>query len=193
MPPVIVEHVLPGRIRLRFPDRRRDTAFFEQIISLLSQHPAVEEARANPLTGSLLVRHSGPIEELAGIAVQTGLIGADTLAELMKRPMPTGSWARLFVGQGQQLPTVALALLGVLQMARGRIFGPASELFWHTRELWQRGRPFPALGLALLGLIQLSRTNLFGSATSLLFYGLMLQNERQTARRTAAEARGTSS
>lgn len=178
MQPVTVEHVLPGRIRLRFPERRRDTAFFEQIVSRLSQLPAVEEVRAKPLIGSLLVRHSGPIEELARAAIQTGLIAPDTLDELRNRPVPAArSWAGLLMAQGQQLPSIALAGLGLVQMSRGRIFGPASELFWHTRELWQRGMPQPALGLALLGLVQLSRARLFGSATSLIFYGLMLRQE----------------
>lgn len=183
MQPVTVEHVLPGRIRLRFPDRRRDTAFFEQLVGLLSQHPAVEEAHANPLTGSLLVRHSGPIDELARAAVDMGLIAADTLDDLMAQRMPVArGLAGLVMAQGQQLPYAALAGLGVLQMTRGRFFGPASELFWQTRELWQRGMPQAALGLALLGLVQLSRANLFGSATSLLFYGLMLQKEMQPNR-----------
>ena len=183
MQPVTVEHVLPGRLRLRFPDRRRDTAFFEQLVSRLSQHPAVEEARANPLTGSLLVRHSGPVEELARAAAEMGLIAVETLDELMNRRMPAvRGWAGVLMAPGQQVPTAALAGLGLLQMSRGRIFGPASELFWHTRELWQRGMPQAAIGLALLGLVQLSRANLFGSATSLLFYGLMLQKEMQPNR-----------
>lgn len=183
MQPATVEHAIPGRIRLRFPGRRGDTAFFEQIVSHLSQLPAVEEARANPMTGSLVVRHSGPIEELAQAAVKMGLIAAGTLETLKAQHLPIGrGWAGQIMAQGQQLPAVALTGLGVLQMARGRIFGPASELFWHTRELWQRGMPQAALGLALLGLVQLSRANLFGSATSLLVYGLMLQKEMRANR-----------
>lgn len=179
MQSAIIEHVLPGRIRLRFPGQRGNVAFFEQVVALVSQHPAIEEARANPLTGSLLVRHSGPLEELGQAAVQMGLIGAEALDNLKGLRLPGArGWASLLMSQAPQMPALALAGLGLVQMTRGRVFGPASELLWHARVLWLRGMPQAALALGLIGLLQLSRANLFGSATSLLFYGLMLQDGR---------------
>ena len=191
MQPATIEHVIPGRVRLRFPGQRGNTAFFEQIVTLVSQHPAVEEARANPLTGSLLVRHSGSLDELARAAADMGLISADALAGIRAQLTPEQrGWLALSPLQGPQIPAIALTGLGALQVLRGRLLGPASEHFWHARELWRRGMPQAALGLGFLGLLQLSRANLFGSATSLIVYALLLQESGRTSQaRTIAPER----
>lgn len=181
MQPATIEHVVPGRIRLKFYEQRGNTQFFEQLVSTVSQHPAVEEARANPLTGSVLVRHTGPLEELARAAVQLGIISRETLTSLMAQQQSATGWGAL-LNRSSELPALALSGLGALQLLRGRALGPASEHFWHAREMWSRGMPQVAVGLALLALFQLSRASLLGSATSLLVYGLMLQDERQAGR-----------
>lgn len=176
-----IEHVTPGRIRLRFSGQKGNTAFFEQLVAFVSQHPAVEEVRANPLTGSLLVRHTGSLEDLAQSAVRMGVISAETLAAIKAQQGPLENRVLdLLKKEAGQLPAYAIAALGAFQLLRGRAFGPASEHFWHATELWRRGMPQAAIGLALLGLIQISRANLLGSATSLLVYGLMLQSGRRS-------------
>lgn len=180
MSPATIEHVTPGRIRFKFSGGKGNTPFFEQLVALVSQHPAVEEARANPLTGSLLVRHTGSLEDLMLSAEQTGLISSETFAAIRDEQTPSeGRLVNLLRTQAGQIPVYAIAAPGALQLLRGRAFGPASEHLWHATELWRRGMPQAAAGLALLGLIQLSRANLLGSATSLLVYGLMLQNARK--------------
>jgi len=178
MQPATIEHVVPGRIRLKFSGQRGNTEFFKDVVDLVSQFPAVEEARANPLTGSLLVHYRGDLEDLAQAAVKLGLITVETLSDLLARQRSASGWAAM-LRQTPVLLAFALSAIGVLQLARGRALGPASEHFWHARELWLTGKPQAALGLGLLGLLQLSRANLFGSATSLLVYGLMLQNGRR--------------
>lgn len=177
MQPASVEHVLPGRIRLRFPAQRGNAQFFEQLVALVSQHPSVDEALANPRTGSLLVRHSGTLEELTNAAVEMGLISPAALSELKRRGLSTNAdWKTLLKRAPANLPLLAFTGLSAVAALRGRVAGPASEQFWHAFVMWQRKMPQVALGLALLGLLQVSRGKVFGSASSLLVYGLIMQN-----------------
>ncbi len=183
MQPARIEHVLPGRIRLRFPEQRGNVPFFEQLVGLVSQHPSVIEALANPLTGSLLVRHTASLEELADAAIQMGLITETALAELKAHwPPANGGWKAALKQAPANFPMLALASLSAIRMLRGRVAGPASEQFWHAFQMWQRQMPQVALGLALLGLMQVRRGNILGSASSLLVYGLMLQNAKSARR-----------
>lgn len=181
MQPATIEHVIPGRIRLRFAGERGNKPFFEQLVALVSRYPAVEEVRANPLTGSVVVRHSASFDELGRVAVQMGLVSQKTLGEL-KAQQQTGArrWAAALLRPGQsELPPMLLTGLGILQMLRGRMLGPASETFWHASWTWQAGLPHVALGLAFLGLAQASRGRVLGSATSLLVYALVLHYATQ--------------
>lgn len=177
MQPATIEHVIPGRIRLRFAGERGNKPFFEQLVALVSQYPAVEEVRANPLTGSVVVRHSASLDELGRVAVQLGLVSEKTLAEL-KAQQPR-KWLAMLNPRQSEVPSLVLTGLGVLQMLRGRTLGPASETFWHANWTWQTGLPHVALGLTLLGLAQMSRGKWLGSATSLLVYGLVLHYANQ--------------
>lgn len=184
-----IEHVLPGRVRLKFPAQRGNVPFFEQLVTLVSQHPSVDEALANPRTGSLLVRHSGTLEELTDAAVQMGLISPAALAELKRRGLsPNANWKTLLKRAPANLPLLTFTGLSAVAALRGRVAGPASEQFWHAFVMWQRKMPQVALGLALLGLLQVSRGKVFGSASSLLVYGLIMQDAVSGQTPVAAEA-----
>lgn len=184
MPSATVEHVTPGRIRLKFSGQKGNTPFFEELVSPVSQYPAVEEARGNPLTGSLLVRHTGSLEDLMLSAVPMGLISSETLAAIRdEQTSSEGSLLTLLRTQAGQIPVYAIAALGALQLLRGRAFGPASEHLWHATEIWRRGMPQAAAGLALLGLVQLSRANLLGSASRCSFTGSCCRMRASRSRR----------
>jgi hypothetical protein len=45
----IIEHQLPGRLRLRIPTRRGDVSFFQGLVHALSERPDVKEIDATPL------------------------------------------------------------------------------------------------------------------------------------------------
>jgi len=171
-----VEHVLPGRIRLRFPAQRRNEEFFEQLVALVSQHPAVIEALANPRTGSLLIRHTASLDELGEAAVQMGMLTERALADLKADGLSSRrGWKALLKQVPANLPLIFFVGLSATRVVRGKVAGPASEQFWHAFVMWRRRMPQVALGLALLGLIQISRGKVLGSASSLLVYGLMAQ------------------
>ena len=53
-----LSHVSKGRLRLRIPSKKRDTAFFSGLQAVLSAVPGLDQVKVNPLSGSLLILHS---------------------------------------------------------------------------------------------------------------------------------------
>src|SRR5690349_17388730 len=49
-------HSSPGRVRVRIPERRYDTEYFNAIRELISAWPGVESVEVNPVTAGMLVR-----------------------------------------------------------------------------------------------------------------------------------------
>jgi hypothetical protein len=170
----VVEHMIQGRIRLRFRSRRGDVAFFEQLVKLLSNLPAVEEIEANPETGSVLIRHKATPDELAFFAAQYSLFGGDDApsAESELPPDPERSPAS---NGAPSLPTVGLSTLGLYQLAQGSVFGSAAQEFWHAAQVRQHNAPLLALVLFGFGVLQLFSGRILASASSLFVYAFMTQ------------------
>lgn len=185
----IIEHRLPGRIRVRIRSRRRDRPFFDAIAKRVREHPGFLDVTANPDSGSLLIEHTGDAEEILSLAADLLDVGD---------PYQTSErWSTVAGRLGMPAPAildgtaVATAGLGVYQLARRGEFGTASENFWAAFGSY---RILNSLGLtavfAGVGVIQLLRGALFGSGTSLLFYSLIAHHlaESERSKRGAAGA-----
>jgi hypothetical protein len=92
------------------------------------------------------------------------------------------------MGRTSPLNLVALGLTaaGVLQLARGKVVGSASESLWNayglyvmTREAW------PLAVLVPFGVFQIARGEALGSATSLFLYAFSAR--RMAQRRSAVD------
>lgn len=170
-PIATIQHQIPGRLRLRIPARRGDVSFFHGIVQALSRLPSVEKLDAIPLTGSIIIRHSGSAQAIAAAATEQGLfeIGPE---EPKEAPAPS-TRRRPYSGLRSTAAT-GLSGLALFQVARGRLTGNAAENFWNAYGA-QRilGRPEIAAGFVLLGIVQVLRGQLLGSASSLLFYSLI--------------------
>lgn len=170
-PIATIQHQIPGRLRLRIPARRGDVSFFHGIVQALSKLPGVEKLDAIPLTGSIIIRHSGSAQAIAAAATEQGLfeIGPE---EPKEAPAPS-TRRRPYSGLRSTAAT-GLSGLALFQVARGRLTGNAAENFWNAYGA-QRilGRPEIAAGFVLLGIVQVLRGQLLGSASSLLFYSLI--------------------
>lgn len=170
-PIATIQHQIPGRLRLRIPARRGDVSFFHHIVQALSKLPSIAELSAIPLTGSIIIRHSGSAQAIAAAATEQGLfeIGPE---EPKKAPAPS-SRRRPDAGLRGTAAT-GLSGLALFQVARGRLTGNAAENFWNAYGA-QRilGRPEIAAGFVLLGIAQVLRGQLLGSASSLFFYSLI--------------------
>ena len=154
-------HSIPGRTRFKIPDRRGDQAFFDEIAARLRNGSAVSEVECNPLTGSVLIHHSGDID---GPPMQSALNLLDEILELEFDVPPVARLLRDNVvgldqaitrhsGGGFDLSTVAalgLLVMAGIQLVRKRQPVIAVTLAWYATELlrrWEepthsvRGRP----------------------------------------------------
>lgn len=179
-----IEHRIPGRVRLRIPDRRGDAGFFNRAVAQLSGWPGIDSVRANPMTGSILVHHAG---ESAGWLSQAR---AEGLFEAIE-PSRAVALRAASAGVTRPLPSpldvaaTGLAAAGALQVARGQVVGSASENLWNAYGLWvATRRPWAPVVLCAFGLFQLARGEALGSATSLFLYAY---SARRMARHLAAE------
>ena len=167
---VALEHMMPGRIRLRFRSRRGETDFFQKLVTLLSQISLVDEVDANSLTGSVLIRHSASPDQLAFLAAQSGLLPVQDLSSALGDPPAPPREAR----SGSSAPmAVGLFALALLQLVRGRVLGSASEQFWHAERARERHAPVLTLALFGLGILQLLSGRVLAPAASLFVYAML--------------------
>ncbi len=168
-----VTHRLPGRTRLRIPARRGDDAFFARMIEQARALPAVLAARANPVTGSLLLEHEGEIETVAwelGLDIAPPLPPARRTRNPVAPPSPFG------------LAAAGFGAAAAVQLARGRLVGDSAvENLWNGFNAFRAlKRPGLAAALTGVGLAQLARGRVLNSALSLVFYAA---SARSLARR----------
>ncbi len=174
IPSAYVEHQLPGRLRLRVPEKRGDREYFESVRKALSGHPAVGQLKVNPATGSILLHYNGAAEPVTTTAHERGLFEvSQDVVRTAKASDSQANGSRLLPG-GLNTVANALAGLALLQVSRGQAFGNASENFWNAyaaKRLLQQ--PGVAALFATVGAYQVLRGRFLGSATSLLFYSLV--------------------
>lgn len=149
--PARLVHRLPGRVRLKIDGRRGDRAWFDATALELSLLEGILAVDANPLTGSLLIRHEGPLERLLRELAERGLLRVASL-ELQEIPLARRLAQRaaavdegLRRASAGELDLAGAALLGLLllalvQAARGQLAGPAVSLVWYASSLARGGR-----------------------------------------------------
>ncbi len=136
MPIAYVEHQIPGRLRLRIPERRGDVAFFQRVVGALSKVPDVTELDGSPLTGSVRIRYSGTAEAIAAAAAKEGLFEIrkrDGEAQPKKPPKEPASPGAPH-GDAGMLDSIATGLSGLalFQVTQGQVTGSAAENFWNA-------------------------------------------------------------
>ncbi len=141
VPPAYVSHALPGRTRIKVPDRRGAAGYFEDVRQALASCPGVEEVTVNAVTGSILVRHAASVAAVADHAAGAGLFalnglepGEPPLAQKLRTQMAALD-SRLKSAVGGELDlwtTVSILYLAfaVVQLLRGNVLGPVTTLAW---------------------------------------------------------------
>jgi hypothetical protein len=132
LPVAEIVHEMPGRARLRISSRRGDASFFTAIAAGLSAHPGVSKVDFAALTGSLVIQHTGPLEEIVAASEKAELFrvgeaevtAAAAPHELPKLPVDP----KLAIAAG-------LGAIALWQLAKGKTLPPALTLVWYAARL----------------------------------------------------------
>jgi hypothetical protein len=138
-------HSTTGRVRFRFDEKRGDASFFDSLSSSLARLGSVIETRVSSHTGSVLVLHTGDLQQLVTAAQKRGLF------EVGPPPPPTASARRLrdaidtledrvAKSTGETLSVGKLLFLGllgagILQSKQGHLLPAGMTLFKHAIEV----------------------------------------------------------
>ena len=166
LPAARISHFTARRLRIRVPEKRRDTAFFAAVAERLATWESVERVETNPLTASVLIHFSDPQRLFLEAIVKNDLFDIDfdaAFAELSE-PVVSRAAARSFETADQTLRRwtqnqidirgVLFAVLlagGVFQLLRRRMDTPAPTLLWYAGDLiglWSDRGPDPAVAAA---------------------------------------------
>ena len=150
-----IVHSLPGRTRLKLPNRRGEPDYFTRLSECLSQCAGVVRVQANLRTGSLLLEHTVSLEQIAAFA-QTHQLFTLAPPESLQQEITASTQASLRwlnrqlaqAGEGllnvRVVLIVGLAGLTLIQVARGQILLPATNLLWFLAQVldlnWPRDK-----------------------------------------------------
>jgi hypothetical protein len=194
VPTAFIEHLLPGRVRLKIPARRGDVPYFNSVAQGLASNGRVAAVRVNAKTASILVLHTGDLDSIASIAAAGGLFDIRPHEPALERNpsrQNPGNTNRRASKAFDPLAAMAVALsgLGVYQVARGQTLSNATESMWQAYGAHQTlKKPSVAYAFVLLGLLQLIRGRLLGPASSLFFHALTARHMSREKSAPAADS-----
>lgn len=138
LPRARVSHRLPGRVRLRVPQRRGEADWFADTVLELAMARGVKAAKGDHRLGSLLIVHEAPLEQIAATARRRGLFDlVDLEPAIEPLTLRAGSeLAGLEAGMraltggtdGRSLLFAFLLVSALIQLARGAVLPPALTL-----------------------------------------------------------------
>lgn len=139
-------HIVHGagkRTRVRIPAHRGDEGYFKRTAAALKSCPGVQNVEANALTGSLLIEHDAPLEdigdfakvrELFALSQQIPAVATLThrlldLAREFDRGLQAATQGRV---NGMEAAALVLLVLGLYKLLKTDVLPPASTLFWYA-------------------------------------------------------------
>lgn len=143
LPAAYVGHAMPNRTRLRIPSRRHNRDYFRHLESTLREQPGITQATVNPVSGSVLIEHDAPLQEIFSLAKELGLFSfADEARREMSIARQLFDIARSFDRElrqathgritGTEAGLLLLLALGIYQIWRGNVLPPATALFGYA-------------------------------------------------------------
>jgi hypothetical protein len=149
-----IVHELPGRLRLKIPEKRGDTAYFTRLAEQLPHCPGVARVDGKAHTGSLLVLHASATRaaDIDAYAERLGLFSltdrpatprrtlrqcANAGVDALDRGLLAASGGVVDLGSAILL---MLLVLAARQAARGQVLVPAFSLLWFALEVttWRK-------------------------------------------------------
>lgn len=153
-PAAYIKHQLPGRVRLKIPQKKGDYRYFDRIAELFADCPGITQLQLNPQAASMLICHEtdAAFPNIAEFAQTHGLF---TLVE--QQPDETFSIPHLPIAKltstsfnrldeslldfsqgwldGRSLLFLALVGMSFSQISKGRFMAPAASLLWYALAL----------------------------------------------------------
>ncbi len=153
-PYAYIKHQLPGRVRLKIPQKRGDFGYFDRIAELFADCRGITQLQLNPPAASVLICHVTGTDflNIVEFAQTNGLFTVIEQPEeetfsIPHLPIPKltskglnrieeslmdFSQGRL---DGRSLLILILIGLSARQITKGHILGPASTLLWYAFSL----------------------------------------------------------
>ena len=147
-----ISHTTSGRFRIRIPSKKGDAAFFQSLKAQAGQFPNIHEVTANPVTGSILIKHSldpAVMEELARKYFQEQAKHIDSPSSNIHRQVTetyhqVDSKIKKFTGGEMDVGTLSfgtLLILGIYQITRGNFMAPAwYTAFWYALNIFLKSK-----------------------------------------------------
>jgi hypothetical protein len=151
-----IAHETRGRLRLKIPEKRGDTAYFARLAEQLAQCPGITRVEGKTRTGSILIFHAPGTgaKDIAAYARQSELFfliqpsaaPQQTLLEYASAGARTIDRGLSRASRGFiDLPSallIALLVMAVRQTAQGQIMIPAASLLWYAAGLITSGKHY---------------------------------------------------
>ncbi len=153
-PAAYIKHQLPGRVRLKIPQKKGDYRYFDRIAELFAGCPGITQLQLNPQAASLLICHGmdtgfSAIAEFAQknslftiveqVPEETFSIPHLPIAKLTSTGFNRLDESLLDFSQGlldgRSLLFLALVGLSISQIGKGRFMAPAASLLWYALTL----------------------------------------------------------
>jgi hypothetical protein len=149
-PAARISHFTSRRLRIKVPEKRRDTAFFDTVAERLATWDSVERVETNPLTASVLVHFSDPHRLFLEAVAKNDLfdIDFDAAFRASSEPAVTQAAGQLFEMADDALRRwtrnqidmrgvlfVVLLAGGLFQLLRRKLDTPAPTLLWYAGDL----------------------------------------------------------
>ena len=147
-----ISHTTSGRFRIRIPSKKGDAAFFQSLKDLAGQFPNIHEVAANPVTGSILIKHSlepAIMEELARTyfpkqAKQIDSPSSNIHRQVTETYKQVDNKIKKFTGGEMDVGTLSfgtLLILGIYQISRGNFMAPAwYTAFWYALNIFLKSK-----------------------------------------------------
>jgi len=148
IPDAYLIHSIKGRTRVKIPTRKGNTVYFNYMVDKLSKFDFIEKIEANPLTGSLLVFHTGDFKKIAQKAEENQIFKLKSLKDESKDIFQIASVAvekinkriKSFTGGEldiEKIIFICLLIAGIYQIGRGNFIAPAwYTAFWYALHIF---------------------------------------------------------
>ncbi|MGJ0429443.1 HMA2 domain-containing protein [Methylobacter sp.] len=153
-PSAFIKHQLPGRVRLKIPQKRGDINYFNRLEELFSHFLGINALKLNPSTASIVISHENGVsfQDIAEFAKTKNLFNLvektedhdETIPNLYIKALTLTGFNRFdralldySKGRLDARSFLFLTLIGLAihQAARGNVLAPASSLLIYAVQL----------------------------------------------------------